>query len=161
MDAVAGLMIAAVAIPNMLRAKMAANESSAVANIRTANTAQVMYSSSYPERGFARDLATLGPGPSGANTSSADHASAIDATLGNASCTADTWCTKSGYRFSLTAVCKEKRCEEFVVVGTPVSASTGSRSFCSTSDAVVRVRTGPPLTSLIGVSECKAWLPLQ
>ncbi len=160
-DAGAVLVIAAIAIPNMLRARMAANESSAVATIRTANTAQVMYSSSYPERGFARDLATLGPDPNGRSSRSPDHAGAIDAALGNASCTADAWCTRFGFRFRLTAVCKKQRCEEFVVVGTPVSASTGTRSFCSTSDAVVRFKTGPPLTSPVEVSECQAWAPLR
>jgi type IV pilus assembly protein PilA len=159
----AGLVLAgaAIAVPNLLRARIAANESSAVATIRTANTAQVSYSSIYPQRGFARDLATLGPDPGGAGTSSAEHASLIDATLGNASCTAGAWCTKSGFQFSITAVCQKQRCEEFVVVGTPVSSSTGTRSFCSTSDAVVRYKPGDPLSSPVSVSECQRWSPLR
>ncbi len=41
------LIIAAIAIPNLLRSKMAANESSAVGSIRTINTAQVAFSSTY------------------------------------------------------------------------------------------------------------------
>jgi hypothetical protein len=155
------LVVAAIAIPNLLRARIAANEASAVATIRTANTAQVSYSMTYPQRGFAHDLATLGPDPSGFKKSSADHASFIDATLGNASCTAGAWCTKSGFQFRITAVCKQQRCEEFVVVGTPVGSGTGSRSFCSTSDAVVRFKAGPPLTSPVSVSECLGWPPLQ
>ena len=160
-DAGGALVVAAIAIPNLLRARIVANESSAVATIRTVNTAQIMYSSAYPQKGFARDLATLGPDPSKVGSPSPDHAGVIDATLGNASCTAGSWCTKSGFRFSLTAVCKQQRCEEFVVVGTPISSSAGSRIFCSTSDAVVRYKTGPPLTSPVSVSECRAWSPLQ
>jgi TonB family protein len=160
-DAGAVMVVAAIAIPNLLRARIAANESSAVDTIRTANTAQLIYSTSYPQRGFARDLATLGPPPGGGNTPSPDHASVIDATLGNASCTAGTWCTKSGFRFSVAAVCKTQQCEQFVVVGTPVSGSTGRRSFCSTSDAIVRSKNGPPLTSPVSVSECQSWTPLQ
>jgi hypothetical protein len=159
-DASAILVVAAIAIPNLLRARMAANEASAVSNIRTANTAQIIYSSSYPDRGFARDLASLGPDPRGPRSPSADHASVIDATLGNASCTAGAWCTKSGYQFSITARCK-KTCDEFVVVGTPVNFNSGTRSFCSTSDAVVRFKAGPPLTSPISASECQTWPPLQ
>jgi prepilin-type N-terminal cleavage/methylation domain-containing protein len=63
------LIIAAIAIPNLLRAKMAANESSAVGSIRTINTAEITYSSSYPTVGYAATLANLGgaspctPGP--------------------------------------------------------------------------------------------------
>src|SRR5579863_10271965 len=160
-DTGAFLIGAAIAIPNLLRARIAANESSAVSNIRTANTAQVIYSATYPERGFARDLATLGPDPSGSNATSAEHASVIDATLGNASCAAGVWCTKSGFRFIITASCKKQLCDEFVVVGTPLDSNNGTRSFCSTSDAVVRFRGGPPLASPVSASECKAWSPLQ
>jgi type II secretory pathway pseudopilin PulG len=160
-DAGAILIGAAIAIPNLLRARIAANESSAAANLRTANTAQVIYSSSYPERGFARDLASLGPDPRGTGSSSVDHAGVIDATLGNASCTAGTWCTKSGYQFSITAVCKKQRCEEYVVVGTPIGSNSGTRNLCSTSDGVVRYRSGPPLTSPVSVAECRAWSPLR
>jgi len=160
-DAGAILIGAAIAIPNLLRARIAANESSAAANMRTANTAQVIYSSSYPQRGFARDLASLGPDPRGTGSSSVDHAGVIDATLGNASCTAGTWCTKSGYQFSITAVCKKQRCEEYVVVGTPIGSNSGTRNLCSTSDGVVRYRSGPPLTSPVSVAECRAWSPLR
>ena len=54
------LIIAAIAIPNLLRAKMAANESSAVGSIRAINTAEITYASAYPTVGFAPDLASLG-----------------------------------------------------------------------------------------------------
>jgi len=160
-DAGVILVAAAIAVPNLLRARIAANEASAVANIRTVNTAQIMYSSSYPQRGFARDLATLGPDPRGLTTSSAEHASFIDATLGNANCTAGAWCTKSGYQFLISTVCKKQECNEYVVVGTPAGNNAGTRSFCSTSDGVVRYRVGAPLTSAVSVAECQMWLPLR
>jgi TonB family protein len=160
-DAGAILVGAAIAIPNLLRARNAANEASAVGTIRTINTAQVIYSSSYPQKGYARDLATLGSDPRGAGVASADHASLIDATLGNASCTAGAWCAKSGFQFRVTAICKQQRCKEFVVVGTPVTNSAGTRSFCSTSDGVIRFKVVPPPTSPVSASECQAWPPLQ
>jgi hypothetical protein len=161
LDAGAVLLVAAIAIPNLLRSKIAANEATAVGMIRTVDIAQVTYAFTYPQRGYAPDLATLGPNPRGTNAESADHASFIESTLGNASCTAGTWCTKSGFRFTVTAVCKQRLCKEFVAVGTPVSSDTGGRNFCSTSDGVIRFNTGPPLTSPIDVSECQKWAPVQ
>lgn len=155
------LVVGAVAIPNLLRARIAANEASAVGSIRTVITAQVAYSATYPQKGYARDLATLGTDPRGTNTHSDAHAGFLDALLANASCTAGKWCTKSGFRFTLTAVCNQELCNEFVVTGTPVASDSGGRSFCSTSDAVIHSKTGAPLVSPVGVKECRAWPPLQ
>src|SRR5713101_171131 len=139
-DAGAFLVVAAIAIPNLLRAKTAANESTAVGTMRTLDTAQITYSVTYPERGYARDFATLGPGLTGSGAESADHAGLIDAPLGNANCTVGTWCTKSGFRFRMTPVCRKQPCDEFVVVGTPLTSNEGVRSFCSTSDGVIRFK---------------------
>ena len=160
-DAGAVLIGAAIAIPNLMRARIAANEASAVGTVRTVNTAQVTYAATYPQRGFAPDLATLGPDPRRAGAISAEHAGLLDATLGDASCTAGAWCIKSGFRFSLTAVCKQKPCKEFVAVATPVTTSTGTRSFCSTSDGVVRSQSGPPLTATVTVRQCQTWSPVH
>lgn len=159
-DAGALLIGAAIAIPNLLRSRVAANEASAVGNLRTLNTAQVTYASMYPERRFAPDLATLGPGLHETSTASVDHACLIDPTLGNASCTEGTWCTKSGYRFSLKAVCQQKVCKEFVAVGTPLSSSTGTRNFCTTSDGLIRFNAGEPLNTMLTVAECQVWKPI-
>ena len=46
------LIIAAIAIPNLIRSRMAANEASAVASIRTINTAEVVYSTTYAVPGL-------------------------------------------------------------------------------------------------------------
>jgi type II secretory pathway pseudopilin PulG len=160
-DVGAVLVVAAVAIPNLLRSKIAANEASAVGSVRTVNTAQVTYAATYPNKGYAPNLATLGPDPRIPSAYSADHAGFIDENLANASCTADAWCTKSGFHFRVTAICKRHLCGEYVVVATPIDTSTGTRSFCSTSDGVIHYKTSPPLTSPVGVSECRAWSPLQ
>jgi type II secretory pathway pseudopilin PulG len=160
-DVAAVLVVAAIAIPNLLRSRMAANEASAVGSVRTAVVAQVTYQVTYPKRGYAPNLATLGPDPRGANAESADHAGLLNQSLANESCTADGWCSKSGYRFKVTAVCKQQLCEEYVVVATPINSSTGVRNFCATSDGVIRFKTGPPLASPVRVPECRAWPPLQ
>jgi hypothetical protein len=129
--------------------------------MRTLNTAQVVYASTYPQRGFARNLAMLGPGPTGA-TASPDHAGFIDALLGNPTCAAGAWCADStGYRFSLKAVCLQEQCTEYLAVATPVSSSTGGRNFCSTSNEIIRYQAGPPLNAPITLQECRKWQPLK
>lgn len=155
------MIVAAIAMPNLIRARTAANDSSAVATIRTANTAQMAYATSFPDHGFARDFARLGPDPGGSKTPTTEHANLIDAALGSPSCSAGAWCVKSGFRFSIKAVCLAQQCGEYVVVATPESGGTGMRSFCSTSDGVVRFRVGEPLVSPVSVRECRSWAALR
>jgi hypothetical protein len=154
------LVVAAIAIPNLLRARIAANEASAVGTIRAVDTAQITYSVTYPKRGYASDLAALGRNPGGTGIKSPNHAGFID-DLGDETCRTGSWCTKNGFRFIIAAVCQQRLCKEFVVVGTPLSSGTGGKSFCSISDGVIRFKAGPPLTSPLSVSECRAWPPLQ
>jgi hypothetical protein len=160
-DVTTPLIVSAIAIPNLLRARMAANDSSAVAIVRTANTAEITYEATYPQNGYAPDFAALGSNPAQPNDYSPQHAGLIESTLGNPTCTAGTWCIKSGYRFTITTACKLQKCREYVVTATPVSSSTGTRNFCSTSDAVVRFQLASPLNSPLRAAECRTWPPLQ
>lgn len=160
-DAGMVLVVAAIAIPNLLRAKTSANDASAVGALRSVDTAQVIYSTTYPDRGYARDLATLGPAPGGPTPPSPDHAALVEATLAGATCTSRAWCTKSGFRFRMSAVCVQQQCGEFVIVATPVAGNSGTRNFCSTSGGVIRYKVGPPLTLPVSVQECRRWSPLQ
>ena len=155
------LVVAAIAIPNLLRSRIAANEASAVGSLRSVNTAQVTYAATYPDRGFAPNLATFGSDPHAPTTTSPEHAGFLDKSLAGATCTGDAWCTKSGYHFRVTVAGKLQPRKEYLVVATPVETNTGTRSFCSTSDGIIRFKFGPPLTSSISVSECRAWPPLQ
>jgi len=160
-DIGAALVVAAIAIPNLARSRVSANEATAVGSLRSVNTAEVMYAATYPQRGFAPDLAKFGTGPRGPGAESADHAGFLDESLAKASCTGDAWCAKSGYHFRVKAMCKKQLCEDYVVVAKPVGSNTGTRSFCSTSDGIIRNKSGSPLISPVSVSECKAWLPIQ
>jgi hypothetical protein len=68
---------------------------------------------------------------------------------------------KAGFRYSMSAICGDDEvCKDYLITATPVTLnSTGSKSFCSTSDAVIRYKRGsafPPST----VEECQAWPPL-
>jgi len=133
------LIIAAIAIPNLLRARMAANESSAVASIRTINSAETTYNSTYPSVGYAGALADLG-GPLGAAcVPSSTTACLIDAVLSNNGNPANSG--KSGYTFSTgTGTVSAGVNVGYVVLAVPITINqTGIRAFCAEEDAVVRV----------------------
>lgn len=146
------LIIAAIAIPNLLRAKIAANESSAVSSIRTINTAQVSYQSTFPNIGYAGTLPSLGPGPVGTVCPAAGPTSAnsclIDSVLANAT-TAGT--AKSGYYFAIGVVQANGLNLGYTVGGAAASFNqTGVRGFCSSEDSVIRFTpslNGPPINT--------------
>jgi type II secretory pathway pseudopilin PulG len=157
-----GLIAAAIVIPNLLRSRTAADESAATASLRTVNTAQVTYNVTYPDKGYAPSLSALGPGTSdcsGANINAA-HACLLNAQLGGANCTAGAWCEKSGYRFSIRSTCLQGRCQNYVATATPVNEAAGAKSYCSTTDAVIRWRAGS-VGAPITVGECRTWKPIM
>jgi type IV pilus assembly protein PilA len=162
-EAAVGLIVAAIAIPNLLRSRISANEAAAAAVVRTVNTAEITYSVSYPGKGFAPNLSVLGPGDGGCDGDSitAEHACLLDRVVGDASCTSGRWCEKSGYKVSVRGVCLQAKCLNYVVTATPSNTNTGGKSFCSTSDAIVRSHSGAPLEVPVSVAECKAWAPVR
>jgi type IV pilus assembly protein PilA len=124
------LIIAAIAIPNLLRSRMAANEASAVGSIRTINTSAVTYSSTYPNVGFPLTLAALSQAAAGACTASAATACLLDSVLGAG--------TKSGYKFAFTSDGLTPSVG-YAITATPVTAgSSGQRMFCSDASGVIR-----------------------
>ncbi len=147
------LIIAAIAIPNLLRARIAANESSAVAAIRTLNTAQISYNSTYPTVGYAATLDNLsGTSCTGAPTSAA--ACLIDTVLGTAPY------TKSGYTFAMAVTTGGSPSMNvgYQASTGPVNPNqTGVRYFCSFEDAVVR----SGMASLAGTACVGTVPPLQ
>jgi len=153
--------VAAIAIPNLLKSKMAANEASAVGSLRSINTAEVTYFATYREKGYAPDMAKLGEDPGATQPSSVEHAGYLNSSLANPSCTGGAWCTKAGYRFIIKATCKGGHCDDYAVTATPVASDTGKRNFCSTSDGVIRFNNGAPLVSALTIPECASLQPLQ
>jgi type II secretory pathway pseudopilin PulG len=154
------LIIAAIAIPNLMRARQAANSAEAASVVRTVNTTQITYSTIYEKNGYARDLASLGPGAGfkcPASGPNAAHACLLDGVLGNSTCTGSRWCSKDAYRYNLQATCgADGACTEYVFVATPSKAAAGERSFCSTSDAIVRMKPGLVQTAP-SAEECHGW----
>jgi len=124
------LIIAAIAIPNLLRARIAANEASAVASIRTINTAQISYNSAYPTVGFANGLGLLSGTCTGATLPTSALACLIDTQLASGS--------KSGYTFTSTASGGPPLSSYVAYANPQTQNTTGVRSFCSVADAVVR-----------------------
>jgi type IV pilus assembly protein PilA len=134
------LIIAAIAIPNLLKAKMAANESSAAASIRSINTAQVSYSTLFPQVGFSATLGALG-GPAAAcappTLSTAVQACLIDELLSGFAVPAF---VKSGYTFGMApGAAVGPPLVTYNSTATPISiGSSGQNMFCSDQSGVVR-----------------------
>jgi len=125
------LVLAALAIPNLLHSKIAANEASAVSAIQTINHAEVSYQAAYPTRGFAASLADLG----GSKPCVPNPASAclIDNLLASG--------TKNGYDFAAMGTTQAANgvLMDYTAGAAPVTYNeTGVQLFCSTSDAVIR-----------------------
>ena len=161
-------IIAAIVIPNLLRARISANEAAAASTVRTINTMQITYSTTYPEQGYARDLATLG---GNCTSGTAEHACLLDSQLGQANCTSGGWCQKGQYKYTVSSNCAparfgeqqagtENACAEYVIAATPINFNTGRRNYCSVSDAVIRSRLGGPLSTPPTAEECQTWEPL-
>jgi type IV pilus assembly protein PilA len=132
------LIIAAIAIPNLMRARMSANEASAVGSVRSINTAEISYNATYSNLGFATSLPYLG-GPVGAAcVPSTSSGCFIDSVLSSG--------TKSGYTFALaigSTPASGGVVPSYSILATPLTANqTGVRYFCSFEDAVVRSSTG-------------------
>lgn len=140
------LVIAAIAIPNLLQARVAANEASAVGSLRTVNSAMITYNDNYPTVGFAPSLAALG----GANCTPGDPTASclIDSLLASG--------TKSGYSFTVTGI--GTPASQYVSVATPLPGS-GNRSFCSTEDATIHF--DPNGAAIADHDSCVNLTPLQ
>lgn len=144
------LIIAAIAIPNLLRSRIAANESATVSALRTIKTAQITYAATYPTLGFAPDFATLGP-PSGGGVPTSAAADLIDRVL--------TTGVKSGYGFQDTGA--TDGCGSggpptfqlttvgglnvaFVIYACPIAKNrTGIRNFCTDDSGTLRQGADP------------------
>ena len=137
------LIIAAIAIPNLLRARMAANEASAVGSLRAINAAAISYSATYPN-GFPPSLDSLG----GSGVATCDHAGLIDPMLASGQ--------KSGYVFSYALVshtrlaprvspeaaqagCSEAGGTAYAASADPINRGvTGQRSFYTDQTGIIR-----------------------
>lgn len=148
------LVIAAMAIPNLLRARMAANESSAASAVRTITLAESAYYTAYPSIGFAVQIQDLGrtepctPAPTHACLMDDNLAMAVPGTAGH-----------SGYQFLATGINGGGAINSaFAAGGTPVAAGrTGTRDFCAVTDAVIRSEASTGTLPPTSVAACQAY----
>ena len=153
------LIIAAIAIPNLMRSRIAANNAAAASTIRTINTTEVTYSTTYPTSGYA-SLKVLGPGAAACPTTGPTAAASclLDSTLGCTAGASGTFCTKDAFEYTILTI-GGPPATDYVVIGTPLGLGVGSQNYCSTSDAVVRTAlaaTAPNTSFVTDVASCGA-----
>jgi len=137
------LVIAAIAIPNLLRARIAANESSAAASIRSITSAEISYFNAFPTIGYAVQIQDLGktapcvPAPTNACLLDNVIANAVPGSTGH-----------SGYQFLATGIGSGTYNPEFVAGASPLNPQrTGDTDYCAVTDGALRSNPtagGPP-----------------
>ena len=149
------LIIAAIAIPNLMRARMAANDSSAAGSEHTIIVGEVGYYGAYPTQGYGT-LAQLGGGnvpcvPGTANGCFIDNNLA---TNGGGS-------GKSGYNFAVTDGGSATTGWNYYTTATPLSNVTGGKAYCAVDDGVLRVNAPGNIAIAGSYAACQAWNPSQ
>jgi prepilin-type N-terminal cleavage/methylation domain-containing protein len=124
------LIIAAIAIPNLLRSRIAANQASAVGSLRTLNTCEITYASTY-NTGYTADLVSLGP-PAGGGNPTPSAAGLVDSVLAGGS--------KSGYSFVYAAsAAVSNRINNYTLNANPITpGTTGQNYYFTDGSAVIR-----------------------
>jgi prepilin-type N-terminal cleavage/methylation domain-containing protein len=143
------LIIAAIAIPNLLRSRMAANQAAAVATLRNINNSQATYISQFSQIGYADTFVKLGPG----NPCDSTHACLVDEVIG---CAAQP-CTKSGYEYFIASSSGAAPFIDYQTTSTPAGwNSTGLENYCSMTDGVLRKEAAPTgkLASVVSAVDC-------
>jgi type IV pilus assembly protein PilA len=147
------LIIAAIAIPNLLRARMAANDSSAAASEHTIIVGEVGYYGAYPTVGYGT-LAQLGGAqpcvPAPATGCLIDNTLAVASTAATA---------KSGYIFSATPVTGPPF--QFWTTASPTTNQTGTKAFCAVDDGVVRNPAAGVTTPATSYANCQTFNPMN
>src|SRR5579859_756222 len=132
------LVIAAIAVPSLLKSRIAANDAAAAATVRSINTAEASYVVTFPGQGYT-GLAQLGPNGNicSAITPSPTAACVLDNFLG---CTS-AWCVKDAFWYNVTLTTGD-----YTVSAIPVSGQ-GDRVVCSTGDAVIHSQIPATITT--------------
>ena len=134
------LVIAAIAIPSLLRSRVAANQASAVASLHTLTIAEATYSSTFGA-GYSINIQYLAaPATSGAIPSSTA-AGLIDSSLASG--------IKSGYSFTYSpgSIDSTGRVNSFSFTAVPISSSTGTNYYYTDDSGVIRLNSTTDATS--------------
>ncbi len=156
------LIIAAIAIPSLIRSRMAANDSSAASTIRTINTAEVAFSTSYPNSGFSQSLQALGPGNPAVDCTDPTKVNATSACLidGVIGCGILGPCFKNGYNYYIggSAATASGVFTDYVVSAeSDKLGSSGMTNWCSLDDGVIRKDAVNPVaqrSAAVTIAQC-------
>ena len=150
------LIIAAIAIPNLMRARMSANDSSAAASERSIVTGEIGYSASYPTIGFSAVLSTLG------GAAPCTPGTATGCLIDNLLASASAANGKSGYFFSETgsAGTGSTTNNQFYTQGHPITNQTGTKSYCAFEDGVIRQEPSGTITTVATETACQNLSPI-
>jgi type IV pilus assembly protein PilA len=125
------LIIAAIAIPNLLRSRIAANQASAVGSCRTLNTAEITYATTY-NVGFTVTMGYLSPPTTAGANPTSTAAGLIDSILGAGN--------KSGYKFTYSPGASDStgRVNTYMILAVPITSSTGTNYYYTDQSGVIR-----------------------
>lgn len=127
------LIIAAIAIPNVIRAKIAANESSAAASVRDIVGGEIAYAAAFPSLGYT-NLVNLGGPSSGCVPAPATACIILDNGLTSG--------TKSGYQFSAAGATPDPGNTTYLIDAWPVNLNqSGLKAYCAVEDNIIRWTT--------------------
>jgi prepilin-type N-terminal cleavage/methylation domain-containing protein len=154
------LIIAAIAIPNLIRAKMNANQSASVGSLRTLTTSQESYASFYLANGYADTLAKLGPPAAGCPLGAATYLNSclVDPQIG---CLAAP-CLKDNYYFVLSNTAGVPNAAsptglsfpDYTFTSYPLGATSGANKYCVNPDASIRWQQGVITASTETFASC-------
>jgi type IV pilus assembly protein PilA len=129
------LILMSLAVPQMLKLRKQANETSAVQSVRTIGQAQLQYNSAYPANGFACSMSVLGGDPK-SGAPSAQSAQLVDAALASGQ--------RAGYTFALTNCTKVTINNQDMITGYEITAvpqsvgRSGDAGYCSDENNTIR-----------------------
>jgi hypothetical protein len=152
------LLAAAIIVPNVFRSRITDGGPVGARTVRMLATAQVSYSSTYPDQGYAPNLAALGPDRPDLTIDcrpTPAHGCLIDSKIGCSSGKGLGWCADRVYRYNMQSSYSAPPYENYWVTATPLKADPENKNYCSTSEAVVRSETGPPLSRPYTLEECE------
>ncbi len=137
------LIIAAIAIPNLMSARMSASQASAVGSLRTLNDAEAMYSSQYGT-GFSPTLSSLGP-PGAGGAAGPSAAGMIDSLLAGTGNTS----AKQGYTFTYSATPDSAgRYDTYSITAAPTTpGTTGTNYYYTDHTGAIRQNSTRPATA--------------
>ena len=152
------LLSLAIVIPNLQRSRMSGPPTPGASTVRTLITSQIVYSTTYPDQGYAPSLAVLGPDiPDFSQCHpTKTHACLVDLKIACPSGIGTAWCAKGLYRYNIQSSSTEPPYKDYWITATPVQTNPKFRNYCSLSDAAVRSEQGAPLSRPYTLEECQA-----